>query len=119
ERSRAVHQPSPGQFAIGVKAAGVAALPQAPAGSGYLFSWGWPMISCAVKLMPQDGKELPTKKLSDWPGKKSSPALKFGSSTMAKGSLTDCGTTLPSSAAIAVLMATATWAGPVPAEEHF
>ena len=71
ERSRAVHQPSPGQFAIGVKAAGVAALPQAPAGSGYLFSLVWPMISCAVKLMPQDGKELPTKKLSDWSGKKS------------------------------------------------
>src|SRR5690606_37619532 len=38
---------------------------------------------------------------------------------MASGSLTDCGTTLPSSAAIAVLMATATCAGPVPAEEHF
>ena len=29
----------------------------------------WPMISCAVKLMPQVGKELPTKKLSDWSGK--------------------------------------------------
>ena len=26
----------------------------------------WPMISWAVKLMPQVGKELPTKKLSDW-----------------------------------------------------
>ena len=26
----------------------------------------WPMISCAVKLMPQVGNELPTKKLSDW-----------------------------------------------------
>ena len=30
-----------------------------------------PMISWAVKLMPQVGKELPTKKLSDWSGKKS------------------------------------------------
>ena len=77
------------------------------------------MISCAVKLMPQVGKALPTKKLSDWSGKKSSPSLKFGSSTIASGSLTDCGTTLPSSAAIAVLMATATCAGPVPADEHF
>ena len=38
---------------------------------------------------------------------------------MASGSLTDCGTTSPSSAAIAVLMATATCAGPVPADEHF
>ena len=38
---------------------------------------------------------------------------------MASGSLTDCGTTLPSSASIAVLIATATWAGPVPADEHF
>ena len=28
----------------------------------------WPMISCAVKLMPQVGKALPTKKLSDWSG---------------------------------------------------
>src|SRR6478672_4778673 len=42
----------------------------------------------------------------------------FGYSAFASGSLTDCGTTLPSSAAIAVLMATATWAGPVPADEH-
>ncbi len=25
----------------------------------------WPMICCAVKLMPQVGKALPTKKLSD------------------------------------------------------
>ena len=37
----------------------------------------------------------------------------------ASGSFTDCGTTLPSSAAIAVLIATATWAGPVPADAHF
>src|SRR5258708_21441267 len=42
----------------------------------------------------------------------------FGYSARARGSLTDCGTTFPSSAAIAVLIATATWAGPVPAEEH-
>ena len=42
-----------------------------------------------------------------------------GSEATASGSLTDCGTTSPSSAAIAVLMATATWAGPVPAEVHF
>ena len=34
--------------------------------SGYLFSLDCPMISCAVKLMLQVGKELPTKKLSDW-----------------------------------------------------
>ena len=31
----------------------------------YLFASVWPMISCAVKLMPQVGKALPTKKLSD------------------------------------------------------
>src|SRR3981081_477758 len=31
----------------------------------YLFSLDCPMISCAEKLMPQVGKELPTKKLSD------------------------------------------------------
>src|SRR5258706_15144725 len=42
----------------------------------------------------------------------------FGYSAFARGSFTDCGTTFPSSAAIAVLIATATWAGPVPAEEH-
>ncbi len=35
----------------------------------YWFSFDWPMISCAVKLIPQVGKELPTKKLSDWSGK--------------------------------------------------
>ncbi len=34
----------------------------------YLFASLCPMISCAVKLMPQVGKELPTKKLSLWPG---------------------------------------------------
>src|SRR6476646_11815570 len=43
----------------------------------------------------------------------------LGNSAFASGSRTDCGTTLPSSAAIAVLIATATCAGPVPAEEHF
>ena len=32
---------------------------------GYLFASLWPMISCAVKLMPQVGNALPTKKLSD------------------------------------------------------
>src|SRR6187200_1685425 len=85
----------------------------------YWFSFVCPIISCAEKLIPQVGKELPTKKLSDWSGKKSWPSLKFGSSTMASGSLTDCGTTLPSSAAMAVFIATATWAGPVPADEHF
>jgi 3'-phosphoadenosine 5'-phosphosulfate sulfotransferase (PAPS reductase)/FAD synthetase len=37
--------------------------------SVYWFSLLWPMISCAVKLMPQVGKALPTKKLSDWSGK--------------------------------------------------
>src|SRR5437773_11845275 len=42
----------------------------------------------------------------------------LGYSARARGSFTDCGTTFPSSAAIAVLIATATWAGPVPAEEH-
>src|SRR5947207_4522468 len=42
----------------------------------------------------------------------------FGYSALASGSLTDCGTTLPSSAAIAVLIATATCAGPVPADAH-
>src|SRR4029453_12434425 len=42
----------------------------------------------------------------------------LGNSALASGSLTDCGTTLPSSAAIAVLIATATCAGPVPAEAH-
>ncbi len=31
----------------------------------YLFASVWPMISCAVKLMPQVGNELPTKKLSE------------------------------------------------------
>ena len=31
----------------------------------YLFASLWPMISCAVKLMPQVGNELPTKKLSE------------------------------------------------------
>jgi hypothetical protein len=36
---------------------------------GYWFSLDCPMISCAVKLMPQVGKELPTKKLSDCAGK--------------------------------------------------
>src|SRR4029450_3770956 len=36
----------------------------------------------------------------------------FGYSAFARGSFTDCGTTLPSSAAIAVLIATATCAGP-------
>ena len=35
---------------------------------GYWFASVCPMISCAVKLMPQVGKELPTKKLSDWSG---------------------------------------------------
>jgi hypothetical protein len=34
----------------------------------YWFSLVCPMISCAEKLMPQVGKELPTKKLSDWSG---------------------------------------------------
>jgi hypothetical protein len=34
-------------------------------GSAYWFSFDCPMISWAVKLMPQVGKELPTKKLSD------------------------------------------------------
>src|SRR5580765_1573191 len=43
----------------------------------------------------------------------------FGYSAFASGSFTDCGTTLPSSAAMAVLIATATCAGPVPAEAHF
>ena len=38
---------------------------------------------------------------------------------MAVGRRTDCGTTWPSSAASATLIATATCAGPVPAEEHF
>ena len=54
--------------------------PAAPeiSGRAYWFSLVWPMISCAVKLMPQVGKELPTKKLSDWSGKKSWPSLKFG-----------------------------------------
>ena len=37
--------------------------------AAYWFSLVCPMISCAVKLMPQVGKELPTKKLSDWSGK--------------------------------------------------
>ena len=32
----------------------------------YLLASVCPMISCAVKLMPQVGNELPTKKLSDW-----------------------------------------------------
>ncbi len=45
--------------------------------------------------------------------------MKLGSSAVASGSLTDCGTTCPSSAAIAVLIATATCAGPVPPEAHF
>src|SRR4030095_16646242 len=40
-------------------------------------------------------------------------------SAFASGSFTACGTTLPSSAAMAVLIATATCAGPVPAEAHF
>ncbi len=35
-------------------------------GESYLFSFDCAMISWAVKLMPQVGKELPTKKLSDW-----------------------------------------------------
>ena len=35
----------------------------------YWFSFVCPMISCAVKLIPQLGKALPTKKLSDWSGK--------------------------------------------------
>src|SRR6186713_2128263 len=43
----------------------------------------------------------------------------FGNSAFASGNLTDCGTTLPSSAAIATLIATATCAGPVPADAHF
>ena len=34
----------------------------------YWLASDWPMISCAVKLMPQVGKALPTKKLSDWVG---------------------------------------------------
>ena len=34
----------------------------------YWFASVCPMISWAVKLMPQVGKELPTKKLSDWSG---------------------------------------------------
>ena len=49
----------------------------------------------------------------------SRPSLKLGSSAVASGSLTDCGTTCPSSAAIATLIATATWAGPVPPDAHF
>ena len=32
----------------------------------YLFASDCPMISCAVKLMPQVGNALPTKKLSGW-----------------------------------------------------
>ena len=40
-----------------------------PARWVYWFSLVCPMISLAVKLMPQVGKELPTKKLSDWSGK--------------------------------------------------
>ena len=39
-----------------------------PAGGamgGYLFSLDWPMISAALNSIPQVGKELPTKKLSD------------------------------------------------------
>src|SRR4029434_9655173 len=43
----------------------------------------------------------------------------LGNSALASGSFTDCGTTLPSSAAIAVLIATATCAGPVPGDAHF
>src|SRR5262245_37143585 len=42
-----------------------------------------------------------------------------GYSALASGNLTACGTTLPSSAAMAVLIATATCAGPVPADAHF
>src|SRR5271165_5513047 len=34
----------------------------------YLFSFDWPMISAALKLMLQVGKELPTKKLSERSG---------------------------------------------------
>ena len=34
----------------------------------YLFASLCPMISCAVKLMPQVGNELPTKKLSHCAG---------------------------------------------------
>ena len=44
------------------------AAPRDDRGAGrrdYLFASVCPMISCAVKLMPQVGKELPTKKLSD------------------------------------------------------
>ncbi len=40
--------------------------PATRASTDYLFSFVCPMISCAVKLMLQVGKELPTKKLSDW-----------------------------------------------------
>src|SRR5262249_59271758 len=32
----------------------------------YWLASDWPMISWAVKLMPQVGNALPTKKLSDW-----------------------------------------------------
>ena len=46
-----------------------------------------PMISWAVKLMPQVGKELPTKKLSDWSGKKFSPCLEVRVLDMARGRL--------------------------------
>ena len=35
-------------------------------GKAYWFFSDWFMISRASKLMPQVGKELPTKKLSDW-----------------------------------------------------
>jgi hypothetical protein len=34
-------------------------------GEDQSFFSDWPMICCAVKLMPQVGKALPTKKLSD------------------------------------------------------
>src|ERR1700677_10123 len=85
----------------------------------YLFSFDCPMISAALKLMLQVGKELPTKKLSRSLEKKFSSSLKLGSSANASGSFTACGTTLPSSAEIAVRIATATCAGPLPPEAHF
>src|SRR6185436_11067837 len=42
----------------------------------------------------------------------------FGYSTYDAGSEIDCGIFSPSSAAIAALIVTATWAGPVPADEQ-